>query len=144
MLRYFPALAEAPVEARWSGTLGITLDRVCTMGVRGEHRNVYYALGYSGHGLALALLAAACWPTCTRGTTTRGVSFPSTSGSSRPCRPSRCAGSAIRHIRASPDARRAAGVSPSNYGQAKRVASAGRLMSLKERTGLASEVVTSS
>jgi glycine/D-amino acid oxidase-like deaminating enzyme len=57
MLRYLPALAEAPVEARWSGTLGITLDRVCTMGVRGEHRNVYYALGYSGHGLALALLA---------------------------------------------------------------------------------------
>ncbi len=57
MLRYFPALAEAPVETRWSGTLGITLDRVCTMGVRGEHRNVYYALGYSGHGLALALLA---------------------------------------------------------------------------------------
>jgi glycine/D-amino acid oxidase-like deaminating enzyme len=57
MLRYFPALAGAPVEARWSGTLGITLDRVCTMGVRGAHRNVYYALGYSGHGLALALLA---------------------------------------------------------------------------------------
>jgi glycine/D-amino acid oxidase-like deaminating enzyme len=57
MLRYFPALAEAPLEARWSGTLGITLDRVCTMGVRGTHQNVYYALGYSGHGLALALLA---------------------------------------------------------------------------------------
>jgi glycine/D-amino acid oxidase-like deaminating enzyme len=57
MLRYFPALADTPVEARWSGTLGITLDRVCTMGVRGAHRNVYYALGYSGHGLALALLA---------------------------------------------------------------------------------------
>ena len=27
------------------------------MGVRGEHRNVYYALGYSGHGVALAMLA---------------------------------------------------------------------------------------
>jgi glycine/D-amino acid oxidase-like deaminating enzyme len=27
------------------------------MGVRGEHRNVYYALGYSGHGVTLANLA---------------------------------------------------------------------------------------
>ena len=27
------------------------------MGVRGEHRNVFHALGYSGHGVALALLA---------------------------------------------------------------------------------------
>lgn len=57
MTRYFPALAEAPVEHRWAGTLAITLDRVCSIGVGGEHRNVYHALGYSGHGLALALLA---------------------------------------------------------------------------------------
>jgi hypothetical protein len=27
------------------------------MGVGGRHRNVYHALGYSGHGVALALLA---------------------------------------------------------------------------------------
>jgi glycine/D-amino acid oxidase-like deaminating enzyme len=27
------------------------------MGVRGAHRNIYYALGYSGHGIALAMLA---------------------------------------------------------------------------------------
>jgi len=54
---YFPAAAAVPIAHRWSGTLAITLDRVCSMGVRGEHRNVYYALGYSGHGLALAMLA---------------------------------------------------------------------------------------
>jgi gamma-glutamylputrescine oxidase len=57
LARYFPALAEAPVGWRWAGTLAITLDRVCTMGVGGAHRNVYHALGYSGHGLSLALLA---------------------------------------------------------------------------------------
>jgi len=57
LLRYFPGLGDAGIEHRWSGTLAVTLDRVCTMGVRGAHRNVYYALGYSGHGLALALLA---------------------------------------------------------------------------------------
>jgi glycine/D-amino acid oxidase-like deaminating enzyme len=54
LARYFPALAGAPVAHRWAGTLGITLDRVCSMGA---HRNVYHALGYSGHGVALALLA---------------------------------------------------------------------------------------
>jgi glycine/D-amino acid oxidase-like deaminating enzyme len=59
---YFPqldtALDGAPlIEHRWSGLLAITFDRVCTMGVMGQRRNLYYALGYSGHGLALAALA---------------------------------------------------------------------------------------
>jgi glycine/D-amino acid oxidase-like deaminating enzyme len=57
MTRYFPALADVAVTHRWAGVLGITLDRVCSMGVGGKHRNVYHALGYSGHGVALALLA---------------------------------------------------------------------------------------
>lgn len=55
--RYFPDAARRPIAHRWTGTLGITFSRVCTMGVRGEHRNVYYALGYSGHGVTLANLA---------------------------------------------------------------------------------------
>ena len=57
MARYFPSLADVPIAQRWSGALAITLDRVCSMGVTGEARNIYYALGYSGHGIALALLA---------------------------------------------------------------------------------------
>jgi glycine/D-amino acid oxidase-like deaminating enzyme len=57
MANYFPALAETKIAHRWAGTLAITLDRICSMGVGGEHRNVYHALGYSGHGVALALLA---------------------------------------------------------------------------------------
>jgi glycine/D-amino acid oxidase-like deaminating enzyme len=57
MAGYFPDLGEVAITHRWTGTIGITLDRVCSIGVRGAHRNVYYALGYSGHGLALALLA---------------------------------------------------------------------------------------
>jgi gamma-glutamylputrescine oxidase len=55
--RYFPGVAEAKIEHRWAGTLALTLDRICSIGVRGEHRNVYHALGYSGHGVALGLLA---------------------------------------------------------------------------------------
>jgi glycine/D-amino acid oxidase-like deaminating enzyme len=57
MTHYFPALAGTPIAHRWAGVLAITLDRICSMGVGGAHRNVYHALGYSGHGVALALLA---------------------------------------------------------------------------------------
>jgi glycine/D-amino acid oxidase-like deaminating enzyme len=57
LARYFPGVAGAKLEASWAGTLGLTLDRVCSMGVGGRHRNVYHALGYSGHGVALGLLA---------------------------------------------------------------------------------------
>ncbi|WP_437975907.1 FAD-binding oxidoreductase [Sorangium sp. So ce295] len=54
---YFPAAERLRIAHRWTGTLGITMSRLCSMGVRGEHRNVYYALGYSGHGVTLANLA---------------------------------------------------------------------------------------
>src|SRR5690606_30882291 len=54
---YFPNLVGEPIAQRWSGPLAITFDRVCSMGVTGPHRNILYALGYSGHGLALAALA---------------------------------------------------------------------------------------
>jgi glycine/D-amino acid oxidase-like deaminating enzyme len=57
LARYFPGAANARIARRWSGVLGITLDRVCSIGVGGPHENVFHALGYSGHGVALALLA---------------------------------------------------------------------------------------
>ncbi|MCA9495022.1 MAG: FAD-dependent oxidoreductase [Myxococcales bacterium] len=55
--RYFPKAADVPLAQRWTGTLGVTMSRVCSMGVAGEHRNVLYAVGYSGHGVVLANLA---------------------------------------------------------------------------------------
>lgn len=55
--RYFPRGAGLPLAHRWTGTLGVTFSRVCAMGVRGAHKNVLYALGYSGHGVTLANLA---------------------------------------------------------------------------------------
>lgn len=54
---YVPAIARHPITHRWSGPLGITFNRQPTMGVRGQHQNVYFAIGYSGHGVALANLA---------------------------------------------------------------------------------------
>lgn len=57
LLSYLPGLEGVPLEHRWTGPIGVTLSRVCSMGVTGEHKNVYYALGYSGHGVTLANLA---------------------------------------------------------------------------------------
>lgn len=55
--RYLPRAHDVAIAHRWSGTLSITLSRVPAMGVRGEHRNVYYAHGFSGHGIVMANLA---------------------------------------------------------------------------------------
>jgi glycine/D-amino acid oxidase-like deaminating enzyme len=57
MRHYFPALEEVPVVHRWTGPVALTMSRCFAVGVRGEHRNVYYAFGYSGHGVTLANLA---------------------------------------------------------------------------------------
>ncbi|HEX2908247.1 MAG TPA: FAD-dependent oxidoreductase [Phototrophicaceae bacterium] len=54
---YFPGSGVVPVAYRWTGTLGITLNRTALMGVRGEQQNIYYAIGYCGHGVTLANLA---------------------------------------------------------------------------------------
>lgn len=55
--RYFPGVAEVPTERVWSGPVGLTLSRICSMGVGGPDRNVFYAGGFSGHGVTLANLA---------------------------------------------------------------------------------------
>jgi glycine/D-amino acid oxidase-like deaminating enzyme len=55
--RYFPGAADVRIAHRWTGTLGLTLHRVCSIGITGEYRNIFYGVGYSGHGVVLANLA---------------------------------------------------------------------------------------
>jgi gamma-glutamylputrescine oxidase len=55
--RYLPKTKNVRIAHRWTGPVALTMSRVCTMGVQGKHRNVYFALGYSGHGVTLANLA---------------------------------------------------------------------------------------
>jgi glycine/D-amino acid oxidase-like deaminating enzyme len=57
LLQYLPRAANVKIDHAWTGPVALTLSRVCTMGVRGEAKNVYFALGYSGHGITLANLA---------------------------------------------------------------------------------------
>lgn len=55
MTRIFPALAGVRVEHMWGGWVGITLNRFPHFGRVG--RNLYFAHGYSGQGLAMGGLA---------------------------------------------------------------------------------------
>jgi gamma-glutamylputrescine oxidase len=54
MLEVYPDLANMPIDYGWGGTLAITLRRMPHFGRVG---NVFWAQGYSGHGVAMANLA---------------------------------------------------------------------------------------
>jgi len=49
--RIYPQLADKRVDYAWGGKIGIVVNRVPLLGRIGA--NVFYALGYSGHGVSL-------------------------------------------------------------------------------------------
>jgi len=51
MVHVFPKLCSAKVEHAWGGTLDFCFD---TMPHAGQQDGMYYALGYAGHGVAMA------------------------------------------------------------------------------------------
>ncbi len=55
MLRIYPELADTRIDYGWGGTLAITMNRMPDFGRLGP--NVFYAHGYSGHGVPIATLA---------------------------------------------------------------------------------------
>jgi gamma-glutamylputrescine oxidase len=55
MLRIYPELADTRIEYGWGGTLAITLNRMPDFGRLSPQ--VFYAHGYSGHGVPIATLA---------------------------------------------------------------------------------------
>ena len=55
MLKVFPALAAAKIEYAWGGFVGISVNRAPQIGKLAN--NVYYAQGFSGHGLAFSGMA---------------------------------------------------------------------------------------
>jgi gamma-glutamylputrescine oxidase len=54
--RIYPKLAGMEFEHFWTGVLGFSLDFMQSVGVMGAHRNIYYGLGYAGHGINLSIL----------------------------------------------------------------------------------------
>jgi gamma-glutamylputrescine oxidase len=55
MLAVFPQLADLPVPYVWGGFVDITLNQAPDFGRIGS--NIYYLQGFSGHGLAMAVMA---------------------------------------------------------------------------------------
>lgn len=51
MVQVYPQLKDVAIDYAWSGKVGFTLDRSPHIG---RHDNQHYALGYCGHGVALA------------------------------------------------------------------------------------------
>lgn len=51
LLKVFPQLAGTAIDFQWGGMIGITANRFPQVGRLKQHPNVFYAQGYSGHGL---------------------------------------------------------------------------------------------
>lgn len=55
MLKIYPELADVQIDYGWGGAVGITLNRMPDFGRIGDH--LWYAQGFSGHGVPTATMA---------------------------------------------------------------------------------------
>jgi len=53
----FPQLEGLRIDHAWGGTMGFTLDFVPSVGVMGEHKNIFYGVAYNGHGVVFGQTA---------------------------------------------------------------------------------------
>lgn len=51
--RIFPALANESFETTWSGAVDMSLNQSPSLGQLGKNGNIFYAIGFSGHGVNL-------------------------------------------------------------------------------------------
>ena len=53
LIRLYPRLAGVGFEVGWDGIVDWSLDESPSVGRTGRHNNIFYGLGYSGHGVNL-------------------------------------------------------------------------------------------
>ena len=53
----FPQLEGLRIDHAWGGTMGFTLDFEPSVGVMGEHKNIFYGVAYNGEGVAFGQTA---------------------------------------------------------------------------------------
>ncbi|MBI5503409.1 MAG: FAD-binding oxidoreductase [Deltaproteobacteria bacterium] len=53
----FPQLEGLRIEHAWGGTMGFTTDFTPSVGVTGDHENIFYGVAYNGEGVAFAQTA---------------------------------------------------------------------------------------
>jgi glycine/D-amino acid oxidase-like deaminating enzyme len=54
LTRIFPSLAGIGFERTWAGVVDWSLDSSPSVGRMGKHGNIFYGIGYSGHGVNLS------------------------------------------------------------------------------------------
>ena len=57
---YLPVLKDKKVTHRWSGVMGFSRDGQPMIGALPEDNQVYFAGGYTGHGMGLAFHTGKC------------------------------------------------------------------------------------
>ena len=53
LVRIYPALSDINFEIGWDGIVDWSLDESPSVGCTGKYKNIFYGLGYSGHGVNL-------------------------------------------------------------------------------------------
>ncbi|MGB9506954.1 MAG: FAD-dependent oxidoreductase, partial [Candidatus Acidiferrum sp.] len=53
LVRIYPSLSGVKFEAGWDGVVDWSLDQSPSVGCTGRNKNIFYGLGYSGHGVNL-------------------------------------------------------------------------------------------
>jgi gamma-glutamylputrescine oxidase len=53
MVRIYPGLSGIKFEAGWDAVVDWSLDESPSVGCTGRHKNIFYGLGHSGHGVNL-------------------------------------------------------------------------------------------
>ena len=56
--RYFPDVMSARITHSWSGTMGFSVDAIPLAGALPGQPNVFFAVGFTGHGLGFGLATA--------------------------------------------------------------------------------------
>ena len=69
MLKINPELLDVKIDFGWGGAVGITLNRLPDFGRVGEH--LWYAQGFSGHGVPTATMAGCLLSEAIDGNTSR-------------------------------------------------------------------------
>jgi glycine/D-amino acid oxidase-like deaminating enzyme len=82
----FPTFADVPIEDAWGGPIDVSPTHLPTFG-RLEGDNVYYAMGYTGNGVAPAHLAGQALADLITGADTDTVRLPMVNAKPRPFPP---------------------------------------------------------
>jgi gamma-glutamylputrescine oxidase len=76
LVRIFPGLAGVSFETTWSGLVDCSVDFSPSVGTTGKFKNIYYGIGYSGHGVNMTSLFGRIIADLERGASESWKDFP--------------------------------------------------------------------